>query len=298
MTILGKTASRTARLQENHPQTERRRASNWRRALHEIIFEADTPAGKAFDVTLIVTIALSVVAVMLDSVEWFNARYSGPLHVAEWCFTVLFTIEYILRLLSVRHPRHYAQSFFGIVDLLAIVPTYLSLFLPHAQYLLIIRTLRVLRIFRVFKLVQYLGEAQYLMQALKASRRKIIVFLFTLLNIVIIVGALMYLIEGDEHGFSSIPHSVYWAIVTITTVGYGDVAPQTPAGQALAALLMIMGYAIIAVPTGIVTAELALGSGKQTISTQSCPECSAEGHDADAVHCKYCGAALWANAAC
>jgi voltage-gated potassium channel len=279
-------------LPANQPHTHEHPASPWRHALHEIIFEADTPSGKAFDVILIISIVLSVFAVMLDSVEWFNTRYAGPLHIAEWCFTVLFTIEYVLRLLSVSRPLRYARSFFGIVDLLAIIPTYLSLFLPHAQYLLIIRTLRVLRIFRVFKLAKYLGEAQFLMQALQASRRKIIVFLFVVLNIVVIVGALMYLIEGAEHGFHSIPHSVYWAIVTLTTVGYGDVAPETPIGQALAALLMITGYAIIAVPTGIVTAELALGVRQQNVSTQCCPACSAEGHDTDAVHCKHCGTAL------
>ena len=260
--------------------------------MHEIIFEADTPAGKIFDVTLIVSIVLSVLTVMLDSVKWFNIRYAETLYISEWCFTVLFTVEYILRLLSVRRPLSYTLSFFGIVDLLAIIPTYLSLFLPHAQYLLVIRTLRVLRIFRVFKLAKYLGEAQYLMQALVASRRKIIIFLFTILNVVVIIGALMYLIEGDEHGFTSIPHSVYWAIVTITTVGYGDIAPETPFGQALAALLMIIGYATIAVPTGIVSAELALGARQQNVSTQCCPTCSAEGHDTNAVHCKYCGSAL------
>ena len=282
-------------MQKDHAQTDSRKLGHWRRTVHEIIFEADTPIGKAFDVVLIVSIFLSIITVMLDSVEWFNSRYAGPIHIAEWCFTVLFTIEYILRLLSVRHPTRYALSFFGIVDLLATIPTYVSLFLPQAQYMLVIRTLRVLRIFRVFKLAKYLGEAQYLMQALKDSRRKIIVFLFTMLNIVVIVGALMYLIEGDAHGFHSIPHSVYWAIVTITTVGYGDISPETPAGQALAAILMIIGYAIIAVPTGIVSSELALGTRKQTVSTQCCPECSAEGHDADAIHCKFCGSALLNN---
>ena len=276
-------------MRDNRPHTT---APPWRRKLHEIIFEADTPAGKAFDIVLIASIVLSVIAVMLDSVEWFNARYVEQLHVAEWCFTGLFTVEYILRLISVGRPLRYARSFFGLVDLLAIIPSYLSLFLPHAQYLLIIRTLRVLRIFRIFKLAQYLGEAEFLAKAMMASRRKIIVFLFTVLNIVVIVGALMYLIEGDEHGFHSIPHSVYWAIVTLTTVGYGDVAPETPLGQALASMLMITGYAIIAVPTGIVTAEIALSAREQNVSTHCCPGCSAEGHDDDAAHCKHCGSAL------
>ena len=277
-------------LSENQPKTPQ--VAPWRNTRHEIIFEADTKAGKTFDIVLIVSIFLSIIAVMLDSVEWFNSRYASPIHIAEWCFTILFTIEYILRFISVRQPLRYTLSFFGIIDLLATVPTYLSLFLPQAQYLLVIRILRVLRIFRVLKLTHYLGEAQFLLQALQASRRKITVFLFTVVNLVVVVGALMYLIEGELHGFSSIPRSIYWAIVTITTVGYGDVAPQTPVGQALAALLMILGYAIIAVPTGIVTNELALSARRQTVSTQCCPECSAEGHDTDAVHCKYCGGTL------
>jgi len=277
-------------LSENQPKTPQ--VAPWRNTRHEIIFEADTKAGKTFDIVLIVSIFLSIIAVMLDSVEWFNSRYASPIHIAEWCFTILFTIEYILRLISVRQPLRYTLSFFGIIDLLATVPTYLSLFLPQAQYLLVIRILRVLRIFRVLKLTHYLGEAQFLLQALQASRRKITVFLFTVVNLVVVVGALMYLIEGELHGFSSIPRSIYWAIVTITTVGYGDVAPQTPAGQALASLLMILGYAIIAVPTGIVTNELALEARRQKVSTQCCPECSAEGHDTDAVHCKYCGGIL------
>ena len=279
-------------MQENDPQKNAAQSANWRNNLHEIIFEADTTAGKTFDIVLIVSIMLSILTVMLDSVKWFNSHYATPIHIAEWCFTVFFTIEYILRLLSVRQPMRYARSFFGIIDLLATIPTYLSLFLPQAQILLVIRILRALRIFRVLKLAHYLGEAQFLLHALRSSRRKIIVFLFTVLNIVVIVGALMYLIEGDQHGFSSIPYSIYWAIVTLTTVGYGDIAPQTPAGQSLAAMLMILGYAVIAVPTGIVTSELTLSAQRQTISTQCCPECSAEGHDVDAVHCKYCGGTL------
>ncbi len=277
-------------MSENQPKTPP--VATWRNTIHEIIFEADTKAGKAFDIVLMVSIFLSIIAVMLDSVEWFNSRYASSIYVVEWCFTIIFTIEYILRLISVRQPLRYTLSFFGIIDLLATVPTYLSLFLPQAQYLLVIRILRVLRIFRVLKLTHYLGEAQFLLQALQASRRKITVFLFAVVNLVVVVGALMYLIEGELHGFSSIPRSIYWAIVTITTVGYGDVAPQTPAGQTLASLLMILGYAIIAVPTGIVTNELALEARRQKVSTQCCPECSAEGHDTDAVHCKYCGGTL------
>lgn len=263
----------------------------WRQRLHEVIFEADTPAGKLFDVLLIVSIVISVVLVMLDSVSGIRAQYGRALYFGEWFFTILFTVEYVLRLMSVGRPMAYAKSFFGIVDLLAILPTYLSIFFPGTQYLLVIRLLRVLRIFRVLKLVPYLGEARVLMQALTASRRKVTVFLFTVLILVVIFGSLMYLIEDPESGFTSIPQSIYWAIVTLTTVGYGDISPQTGLGQLLASLIMITGYSILAVPTGIVTVEMAQ-SFKRNISTQACPECSAEGHDTDAKHCKYCGASL------
>jgi voltage-gated potassium channel len=263
----------------------------WQAILHEIIFEADTRPGKLFDVILIASIVLSVIAVMLDSVGMIQDRYGYVLYLIEWFFTLLFTVEYILRLLCVGRPFKYASSLFGLVDLLAIIPTYLSLLLPGSQYLLVIRLLRVLRIFRVLKLVQYLGEANALLQALRASRRKIIVFLITVLTLVVIFGSLMYLIEGVENGFTSIPRSIYWAIVTLTTVGYGDISPQTGPGQALASIIMIFGYGIIAVPTGIVTVELSRVKDTN-ISTQACPECSAEGHDFDAVHCKYCGANL------
>jgi len=262
-----------------------------RARLHELIFEADTPAGKLFDVLLIASIVVSVVMVMLDSVSSIQVLYGRLLYTGEWFFTILFTIEYLLRLYSVGRPLAYASSFFGIVDLLAVLPTYLSIFIPGTQYLLVIRILRVLRIFRVLKLVQYLGEARMLAQALKASRRKIIVFLFVVLTMVVIFGSLMYLIEDPQNGFTSIPRSIYWAIVTLTTVGYGDISPQTNFGQAISAIIMIIGYGIIAVPTGIVTAELTQVY-KRTISTQACPECSAEGHDTDARHCKYCGERL------
>jgi voltage-gated potassium channel len=265
--------------------------SQWRLALHEIIFEADTSAGKLFDVLLIVSILLSVVMVMLDSVSAIQGTYGPLLYTAEWFFTILFTIEYILRLLSVGRPVAYATSFFGVVDLLAILPTYLSIIIPGAQYLLVIRVLRVLRIFRIFKLVQYLGEVRVLTQALRASRRKITVFLFTVLTLVIIFGPLMYLIEDPENGFTSVPRSIYWAIVTLTTVGYGDILPKTNLGQFISAVIMVIGYAIIAVPTGIVTVELSHAFNRK-ISTQACMECSAEGHDSDAKFCKYCGANL------
>ena len=259
--------------------------------LHEIIFEADTPAGKFFDVALIVCILVSVFLVMLDSVAGVNATWGAILYGAEWLFTILFTIEYVLRLYSVGKPWLYAGSFFGIVDLVAILPTYFSVFFPGSQYLLVIRLIRVLRIFRVLKLMQYVIEARLLGQALRASRRKIAVFLFTVLTMVIIFGSLMYLIEDPSSGFTSIPRSIYWAIVTLTTVGYGDISPQTPIGQAVAALIMITGYGIIAVPTGIVTVELSQAH-KRTITTQACPQCSHEGHDGDARFCKYCGGKL------
>ena len=269
---------------------------SWRARLHEIVFEADTPEGKAFDVLLLVAIVVSVLAVMLESVVGIASRYGPTLRSIEWLFTGLFTIEYVLRLATVRRPLRYAFSFFGIVDLLSIVPTWASLFLPGTQSLLVIRTLRLLRVFRVLKLAQFVREAGVLMGALRSSGRKIIVFLGVVLTIVMIAGATMYLVEGAEHGFTSIPKGMYWAIVTMTTVGYGDVAPQTAPGRFLASILMIMGYGILAVPTGIVTVEMAgafrRGGGLAAISTQACRACSAEGHDPDAKHCKYCGETL------
>ena len=267
-------------------------SSNRLRAkLHEIIFEADTPAGKVFDVLLIASIVVSVVLVMLDSVSRIQLAYGELLYLGEWFFTLLFTVEYILRLGCVGRPLAYATSFFGVVDLLAVLPTYLSIFFPGTQYFLVIRVLRVLRIFRVLKLVTYVGETLVLMQALRASRRKITVFLFAVLTLVIIFGALIYLIEDPDAGFTSIPRSIYWAIVTLTTVGYGDISPRTDFGQAVSAVIMIIGYGIIAVPTGIVTAEMTQVY-KRSVSTQACPQCSADGHDPDAKFCKYCGSML------
>lgn len=263
----------------------------WREWLHEIIFEADTPGGKAFDVALIISILLSVAAVMLESITPVRLRHGEALSIAEWFFTILFTAEYILRLLCVGRPLKYAGSFFGIVDLLAIVPTYASLLVPGSHYLLVIRLLRILRIFRLFKLVQYLNEARLITQALRASSRKIVVFLFAVLTLVVIFGSLIYMVEGEENGFISIPRSIYWTIVTLTTVGYGDISPQTAFGQFLASIVMILGYGIIAVPTGIVTVEMA-HSFKTDITTQSCQVCGAEGHDPDAVYCKFCGGKL------
>jgi len=264
--------------------------SRWRARLHEVIFEADTPAGRAFDVCLLVAILVSVIAVMLESVAGIRRQYGGVLRAVEWTLTGVFTIEYALRLLAVDRPWRYARSFFGLVDLLAVVPTYLALALPEAQSLMVIRAIRLLRVFRILKLAHFLDEAQQLVQALRASRRKITVFLGGVVTIVVIMGALMYLVEGEGHGFTSIPTSMYWAVVTMTTVGYGDVAPRTPLGQLLASVLMILGYAIIAVPTGIVSVELAKTG--RAVSRQACPACGAEGHDVDAIHCKYCGAHL------
>jgi voltage-gated potassium channel len=264
---------------------------HWRHRLHEIIFEADTKPGKLFDIILIITILLSIIIVMLDSISEVNRNYGNAIYILEWMFTILFTLEYLLRLATVGNPFKYALSFFGIVDLFAVLPTYFSLLIPGSQYFLVIRILRLLRVFRVLKLVQYVGEARMLTTALKNSKRKIVVFVFTVLTLVVIFGSIMYVIEGEKNGFTSIPRSVYWAIVTLTTVGYGDISPSTPLGQAIAAVIMILGYGIIAVPTGIVTAEMTAAAGKK-ISTQACLECSAEGHDHDARFCKYCGAKL------
>jgi voltage-gated potassium channel len=264
---------------------------SFREKVRDIIFEADTHTGKLFDVLLIIIIGLSIIAVMLDSVAVVNDAYAIPLYILEWVFTVMFTAEYLVRLWCIGRPMKYATSFFGVVDLLSILPTYISLLFPGTQYMLVVRVIRVLRVFRVLKFVKYVSEADTLMKALRASRRKVVVFLFVVASLVIILGSLMYLIEGGENGFTSIPICVYWAIVTITTVGYGDVSPQTDLGKALASLVMVLGYCILAVPTGIVTAEMTR-YGRAEFNTRVCGECSKEGHESDAVHCKYCGAEL------
>lgn len=266
--------------------------SGWRKVAFEVIFEADTPAGKWFDVVLILCIVASVAVVMLDSVKDVHDSHGRLLNVLEWFFTILFTIEYILRLVCVGNPTRYAVSFFGVVDLLAIVPTYAGLVLAGTHYLVVIRILRVLRIFRVLKLGECVSEANVLKRALIASRKKIFVFIFTVLTMVVIIGSIIFLIEGPDNGFTSIPKGVYWAVVTLTTVGYGDLSPQTPFGQLLASMVMILGYSIIAVPTGIMTVELTQAAKDKKITSQSCPECSKQGHDPDAAHCKYCGAKL------
>lgn len=265
--------------------------SGWRAKTHEIIFEADTKADRLFDIFLILAILLSVISVMLESIPTIRKAFGYELYLFEWLFTILFTVEYIFRIISVGRPFKYVLSFFGIIDFLAIIPTYLSLFFPGAHMLSVVRILRVLRVFRVLKLVKYLGEAQLLLKALKASRRKVTVFFLTVVTLVIIFGSIMYLVEGDESGFVSIPYSIYWAIVTLTTVGYGDITPQTDLGKMISALVMILGYSIIAVPTGIITAEITQ-SVKREVTTQSCPQCSLEGHDKDARYCKYCGSGL------
>jgi voltage-gated potassium channel len=260
-----------------------------RARLHEIIFEADTPAGKAFDVGLLLAILISVIAVMLESVDSIRVDHGRLIRATEWFFTVLFTVEYGLRLVSVKRPLRYALSFFGLVDLVAILPTYLSVALPGAQSLLVIRVLRLLRVFRVLKLVSFLGEAQVLLTALRASRPKITVFLGAVLSTVVIMGAIMYLVEGEQSGFDSIPRGMYWAIVTMTTVGFGDITPKTVPGQFIASVLMILGYGVLAVPTGIVSVELAAATRKSELNPVACPGCGALGHDLDAVHCKFCG---------
>ncbi len=263
----------------------------WRIRLHEIIFEADTPTGKIFDICLIIAIILSIIAVMFDSVAEVRAEHGKALYAIEWFFTLLFTAEYVARIISLGKPVLYIRSFYGLVDLVAILPTYLSLLLPGSQYLMVIRVLRLLRIFRVLKLAQYLNEAEILLKAMRASARKIAVFLFAVLSMVLIFGSLLYLIEGDENGFTSIGVSCYWAITTLTTVGYGDLSPQSPLGRAVASIIMVMGYGVIAVPTGIVTAEL-VAPIKGKVSTQACPGCGGEKHSYDAVFCKYCGTKL------
>lgn len=267
------------------------KSSGWRETLYGIIFGADTPAGKWFDVILIFSILLSVLAVMLDSVSAVRVEFGQLLYSVEWFFTILFSVEYIVRIISIRRPVKYIFSFFGIVDFLSIIPTYISIVLPSSKYFLVVRLLRILRVFRVLKLVQYIGEANLLMKALKASYRKITVFLFAVLILVTIFGSFMYVIEGEENGFTSIPRSIYWSIVTLTTVGYGDISPKTNFGQMLATVIMILGYGIIAVPTGFVTVEFSYLMGKKEF-TKSCIECGKEGHDKDAEHCKYCGAHL------
>jgi len=276
-------------------EPKRANFSPTKESIHEIIFEADTPAGKYFDIVLMIFIVASVVVVMLESIAELNTKYHDIFVALEWIFTIFFTIEYLLRIYCVYQPKKYMTSFFGIVDLLAILPTYLSLFFYGTQYLLVIRTLRLLRVFRIFKLASFLKESSIIMSALKASRPKITVFLTFIILLVTIIGSVMYLVEGGQQdsSFTSIPKSIYFAIVTLTTVGYGDISPQTELGQFLAAIVMILGYAVIAVPTGIVSAEMVSQSAEATpVNSQSCQNCTAEGHADDALYCRKCGEGL------
>jgi len=270
----------------------RENSKNWREELRIIIFEADTYWGKLFDVVLLIAILLSVLAVMLESVSHIGAEYGQVLYIIEWVFTVLFTIEYFARIIVIEKPWKYIRSFFGIIDLLSIIPTYLSLVVVGAHSLLVLRSIRLLRVFRVLKMMRFLGEASYLTGALRASRVKITVFIGAVFISVVILGTLMYMIEGAENGFTSIPRSIYWAVVTLTTVGYGDIAPSTIMGQGLATIIMILGYGMIAVPTGIVSAEMAQQKSVERLPVRKCEACGTTGHDADADYCKKCGKEL------
>ncbi|GAA4303258.1 ion transporter [Aestuariibaculum suncheonense] len=278
---------------------EKPQDKNWRSKLHEIIYEADTPAGKLFDVVLLIVILASILLVMLESVKSIDSKYHDILNISEWIITVLFTVEYIARVITVKKPLKYIFSFYGIIDFLSTVPKYISLIVGGVHALAALRALRLLRIFRILKLARYLGASLRLMSALRASRAKISVFLFAVIIVSIILGTIMYLVEGEENGFSNIPKSVYWCIVTLTTVGFGDIAPQTPLGQFIASLVMILGYGIIAVPTGIVSAEYTSQSRKDEkedkikkplhLNTQVCVNCSTEKHRDDAEFCYHCG---------
>lgn len=266
---------------------------SWRDKLYEIIYEADTPAGKLFDIVLLIVIIVSIIFVMLESVEWIDKKYHNFLNIAEWIITIMFTLEYIARIVSVKHPKKYIFSFYGVIDLLSTIPKYLSLFLVGTHHLVALRALRLLRVFRILKLARYIGESTNFVRALKASRAKIAVFLSFVLILCIILGTIMYLVESSESGFSSIPRSIYWAIVTLTTVGYGDIAPVTPLGQFLASIIMILGYGIIAIPTGIVSSEMTkVNKHEVNTNTQCCSNCLAEQHNDDAEYCFKCGCKL------
>lgn len=269
-----------------------RQLKQWQVKLHQIVFESNTFAGKAFDVGLLVCIFLSILIVMLDSVPSLHIQYGEAFYAIEWFFTILFTIEYVLRLISVKNPLKYAVSFLGIIDLLSIIPMYLSILFVGAQSLLVLRALRILRVFRIFKLTHFLSEMNFLGTALKNSAKKISIFMLAVLTLVIILGSLMYLIEDEQNGFTSIPDSIYWAIVTITTVGYGDISPVTPLGKFVASIIMLLGYGIIAVPTGIITTEMAMSARSKQHGHEVCPGCGSEGHDGNALYCKYCGEKL------
>jgi len=255
--------------------------------IKSIIFGTTTPAGKAFDIALIISILVSIILVMLDSINGYHSIYGETFYLLEWVLTILFTLEYGLRIYCIRLPKSYIFSFFGIIDLLALIPTYLSLFFPGANIFSVVRVLRVLRVFRVLKLVQFMGEAEMLRKAMAASKRKIFVFLFYVMTLVIILGSIMYLVEGEKSGFDNIPRSIYWAIVTLTTVGYGDISPQTNLGQVIASIIMIMGYSIIAVPTGIVTSAMHFTESKKLMQ---CAVCEDKKQKKGSNFCNNCGA--------
>lgn len=276
----------------DHPTTPLAQVQGWKARLHEVIYETNTVAGKAFDVGLLIAIVASIIVVMLDSVEAYQIKFGYTFFILEWIFTIIFTIEYILRLICIKRPMSYVLSPLGIIDLMALIPSYISFMFAGSPSLLAFRALRLLRVFRIFRLVHFLSEMRFLTTALQASVRKISIFMFTVLTLAIVLGSVMYLVEAGENGFSSIPESIYWAIVTITTVGYGDISPNTPLGRFVASIVMLLGYAIIAVPTGIVTTEMILASRHKGYHAEACPNCAREGHDEDARYCKYCGERL------
>ena len=275
--------------------SQKAHTKNWKNRLHEIIYEADTSAGKSFDVIILIMILASVILVMLESVSYIDQEYATLFNILEWIITIVFTIEYFLRIIAISKPKNYIFSFYGIIDFLSTVPKYLSLLFVGTHALVALRALRLLRVFRILKLARFIGESNNLVSSLKASRAKISVFLFAVLIVSIILGTVMYLIEGPEHGFTSIPRSVYWCIVTLTTVGYGDISPETPLGQFIASIVMILGYGIIAVPTGIVSAEYAQQTkeNKIPLNTQHCSNCNADNHLDDAKFCHNCGYTLF-----
>ena len=265
---------------------------DWKERLHEIIYEADTKEGKLFDIILLVAIIASIALVMLESIQSIDAKYHDLLNIGEWIITILFTIEYILRIISIKKPFGYIFSFYGIIDLLSTIPKYLSFIIVGSQNLIALRALRLLRVFRIMKLTRYVGAANRFIVALKASRAKVAVFLFFIVILCIILGSIMYIVEGETNGFTNIPKSIYWAIVTLTTVGFGDITPQTPLGQLIASVIMILGYAIIAIPTGIVSSEMTKSNQELQENTQVCSNCSKDNHKEKAKFCFNCGSLL------
>ncbi|MEW6703919.1 MAG: ion transporter [Pseudomonadota bacterium] len=264
----------------------------WRRALHRVVFESDTHAGRIFDIVVIAAIVLSVAVVIVDSVEGLLREHRPALDAAEWLFTVLFTVEYLARLVSVQRPLRYATSFYGVIDLLSVLPTYLAVFVPDAHLLIDVRILRLLRVFRIFRLTAYMFEFRALGRALAASRRKILVFLSFVLMVVLVMGTLMYVVEGPANGFTSIPIAMYWAVTTMTTVGFGDITPKTDLGRLIASAMMLLGWGVLAVPTGIVTAEMTAQRRWPAERSWRCRGCGAEGHAEDAAFCRVCGVKL------